>query len=72
MSLVDTGVGYIRGRRRSGSIGNSNLVISSIGGWEERAALFLLVKRKLNHGGHGSREFALTSCNCATNGSLDK
>lgn len=35
-------------------------------------ALFLLVKRKLNHGGHGSREFALPSCNCAANGSSDK
>lgn len=45
--------------------------IEYCGGWEERAALFLLVKRKLNHGGHGNREFALTSCNYAANTSLD-
>jgi len=39
---------------------------------EERIALFPLIKRKLNHGGHANCEFVFTSCNYAANGSLDK
>lgn len=64
-----TGTGTVT-ERESRQFESSN--IEHHGGWEERAALFLLVKRKLDHGGHGNREFALTSCNYAANGSLDK
>lgn len=47
MSLVDAGAGYIRGRRRSGRVGNSNLVISSIGGTGGEGSVVSLGKTEI-------------------------
>lgn len=79
MSLVDAGVGRARGGgdrggRRQFESSHSNIEHQREKKRVERAAaLFLLVKRKLNRGGHGNREFALAlQLRCARIENFDK
>jgi len=77
MSLVDTGAGRAAsGTGEGGQLESSRSNIEHRGGRErererENDGASLLVKRKLNRGGHGSREFARSRC-VADGGALDK